>query len=147
MTELKKRTRLLMLYDHGLKRMRTELATYGMSIPELMQKLSDNEREWTLFPIVCSYIEQNGAMAFESGWKSYFVSHGDYLKDTEYRLIVGLGEILGRYTIDEQLEAIDRVSDALVLGVEETRHKVHEVSRLYLGTSFALSAMLVVMLL
>jgi len=53
---------------------------------------------------------------------------------------------LGRYTLEEQLSSIQSVIGLLAQGKEETRNKLRSVSRLYMGTSLSLSAMLVVLL-
>ncbi len=136
-----------MIYEQALRRMRSELATYGTSIPELMRALRESEKNTNLFEFVSNYIEENGPMAFCDIWKTYVKAESDYMTERENTAVLGLGDILGRYTIHEQLAAIDEVIEVLKEGKAETKMKLKEVAKLYLGTGLSLSSMLVVLLL
>lgn len=136
------RIRMLSTFEEALHLMRAELSSYGLRIPELMQRMDDCE----LFSSVAKYMEEVGPMGFSEGWKCCIERNCSFLTETERHEIAGLGEVLGRYTLEEQLFSIQSVIGLLVQGKEETRNKLRSVSRLYMGTSLSLSAMLVVLL-
>lgn len=127
--------------------MRAELATYGSGIPELMRMLCRREEETAIFDAVVLYIEQNGAMAFSEGWRTFISNHDEQLKEQELSALLGLADVLGLYAIEEQLAALEQASDVLCEGMEETRKKLREVSRLCMGASLSISLMLVILLL
>ena len=140
---MKERIRALEGYREELMRMRAELSTYGMSIPELIHVL----RNSVLFSLPLLRIEEEGPMAFSVGWKTGVAQNSGSLTVHEKNALERLGDVLGRYSIEEQLCAIDEVVDIFEQGKAETLHKLRSVTRLYMGTSLSLSAMLVVLLL
>ena len=127
---------------NGLCRMRSELSTYGISISDLMGLMKAEE----MFSMVAECLEKSGPMAFSDSWKSNMKSFGNALTVRELHALEGLGEILGRYALEEQIESLNAVLELLTEGMNETKHKLKSVSRLYVGTSLSLSAMLVVLL-
>lgn len=136
------RARILNGFEKALYRMKAELNSYGLSIPELMQRMGDVE----LFSSIAKEIEKEGPMGFAEEWKRCIDHNSGYLTDAEHHEIAALGEILGRYELAEQLTAVQNVITILNQGKEETKKKLSSVSKLYMGTSLSLSAMLVVLL-
>ena len=141
--KMKERIRVLDVVTEELKFIRAELHTYGLSIPELMGRMQTS----MVFSTVGDIIEQYGAMAFSEGWKDCVTKFGEHLTPQERQATEGLGDILGRYALEEQVRAIDEAVELLLQGKMETVKRLREVSRLYMGTSLSLSAMLVVLLL
>ena len=139
---LLERIRVLALISEALSTMRAELNTYNMSIPELMRTVKDNR----LFSSVVLLLEEE-PMSFSAQWKTCVAQVGKNLTVREYRAVSSLGDVLGRYALEEQLASMDGVIELLREGKSETAHKLHSVSKLYVGTSLSLSAMLVVLLL
>lgn len=142
LAEMRKRIEILESIISGLCRMRSELSTYGMSIPNLMA-LMKNEN---MFSSVRDCLERNGPMSFSDSWKAYIKEFGYALTAEENRVVSSLGDVLGQYAMTEQLESLRTVIELLEHGKVETRNKLRSVSRLYVGTSLSLSAMLVVLL-
>ena len=145
--DMKERVRMITMYREGLNRMKSELSTYGTSIPLLMNHLRAIENSCKLFAYVSDAIEQNGPMCFSSAWHTYITEHGKFLNNTECETMCTLGEVLGRYSLEEQIASIDRSIELLASGAQVTRVKLQELSRIYIGTSLCLSTMLVVLLL
>ena len=134
---------MLDAFTKELKFIKAELHTYGLSIPELMGRMQTS----MVFSTVGDIIEQYGAMAFSEGWKDCVTKFGEHLTPREHQSTAGLGDVLGRYSLEEQVSAIDEAVELLSQGKVETMMRLREVSRLYMGTSLSLSAMLVVLLL
>ena len=143
LVKLRERIKTLDTLIGELKRMRAELHSYGLSIPELMQKMGES----VIFSSVRDSIEMDGAMAFAMGWKGCVAKCESCLTPQECQAVSALGDVLGRYAMEEQLSALDEVVEILQNGKEETKQRLQSVSRLYMGTSLCLSAMLVVLLL
>lgn len=136
------RIRVIELFLDGLIKMRAELNTYSMSIPELMMTMKGHK----IFSSVCLLLAEE-PMSFSGQWKSSVDQVAESLTEQEYRSVSGLGDILGRYSLEEQLASMDSVIVLLREGKMHTEHKLRSLSRLYLGTSLSLSGMLVVLLL
>ena len=147
LAEMNERIRILSEYNYALNRLKSELSTYGTSIPQSMRNLSLENKRASLFGAVSEHIELYGAMAFSEGWKSYIVKHRGMMGEQAYCAVIDLADVLGRYSIEEQLAAIERALCSISLGQDETKKKLQRVSKLYLGTSISLSLMLVVLLL
>ena len=137
---------MLQNYETDLKKLKAELVSYEVSIPVLMQAMS-REGDGSIFSFASRCIMSEGAMAFSNAWHRYLNEHGVFLEEQEYHAVNALGDVLGRYTIEEQAAAIDHSLSVLSAGRKEHTDKLHSVTRLYLGTAIALSAMLVVLLL
>ena len=145
--EMKERIRRLMVYADELRAIHAQLSTYGTSIPVLMRALCIEHTTSGLFAAISEHMDRNGAMSFSDGWKRYINEQAAFLPEQELSALLHLGDVLGKYTVEEQLSSIERVLDLLYLGIGETKSKLREVSRLYLGTGLSLSSILVILLL
>ena len=140
---MSERIRILEMLIEAFNRMKAELHTYGMSIPELMEQM----REHQLFGAIRPRLEQEGAMAFSQIWLDCMERYHERLTAQEYRMVSELGDTLGRYALEEQLASLEAAIVFLTAGKNETKDRLRAVSKLYMGTSMSLAAMLVVLLL
>ena len=144
---MKERIRILCAYADTLKRMKEELSIRDLSIPTLLEVLSEEETMHGIFPYMKSYTEEHGIMAFDEGWRAYVVRDDAVFEEVEQKALLSVGETLGRCAIEDQLLEIERGISVLLDGACETRRKVKETMRLCLGTGVSLSIMLVIVLL
>lgn len=141
--KLMERKRLLSELTSILEKLHSELCTSAPALPQLM------ERVGTEHPIVGSIVsemQENGPISFYDAWHKS-IDREVYLTEEERNSLHGLGDVLGRYVLEEQLTAIARTLEVLREGYLSAKLQLAEVSRLYIGTGLSLSAMLVIILL
>ena len=147
LVSMKERTRLLNGYVDALKAMKAELSAQGLSIPKLMDVLSEGNSSHHIFAYLSSYIAEHGVMEFSVGWRSYIMSESSIIEEDELRSLMSVGDMLGKYTLEDQISEIEHCIEILERGIENTRQKQKEITKLYLGTSLSLSLMLIIALL
>ena len=136
------RIQTLNAFEDTLLRMEAELNSYGRSLPDLLEAM----KESALLGVVAQRMEEEGPMGFACGWRYCVEQYCVHLTEREQCAVAGLGEILGRYSLEEQLAFIHKTVAVIEEGKAETKNKLRTVSRLYMGTSLSLSLMLIVLL-
>ena len=132
-----------------LTRMRHELNSEHLSVPELMELMlsfAGNET-LALYRNVHHAMHLNGVACFTDVWQRSVEAELVALQSTEREAIGALGEILGQYLLEDQLTAIDTVCGKLRESISSLKTIAENKMRVSLSFAVAVSLMVAVLLL
>ena len=144
-----KRIRALSNLTSALFRMRMEMHAAAPSIPILIQIMCENSygEPRDFFASIWSSMEEHGAMAFYSTWNIKAKEMFWMLTKQEEDALIKLGDVLGAYILEDQVQEIDTAITIFQNGILDTKGFLKEQGKLYLGTSLSIGLILVVVML
>ena len=143
------RLRLLMELIGALEKMKVELHSNAPTLPCLMESmvLCANGKAKHFFEALHKAMREKGAMEFYDEWKRQARKELQHLTYQERAEVLCLGDTLGCYLIEDQVERIDRTLSVLREGAFSTKAYIRERLKLYLGTSVSMGMLAVIVLL
>jgi len=133
----KQRISFLFSMIQFLKGVNNELRTNLSSISELLtiSRTAYGESVQSLISCVLEDVNEQGAAAFKDSWKRNIRCYDKLLSIYEIELLSHLGDVLGRYILEEQVMAVDSVIYALEAGYQSelSECKASESFRVRLG--------------
>lgn len=129
----------------ALEHMHAKLAASLMPLPELTAQLSRDSRG----EVANFFAQVNGDILdveFRQNWRSAVENRLRRLQPEDRRTVMDLGDWLGRYTLQEQLTALERSCAALCDSRDHQRKKYTEERKLSYGLSAAVGIFLAIML-
>lgn len=142
---LQKRCALRTELERMLALMAFELGRFRTPLPQLFEKLSAGlEGEaLTLCCRMTSGLDRLGERTLDGIWAEAL----EPLPPPERKILLPLGNVLGRYGAEEQLRAVESCRAAMERSQCEAQAALRERGRMYVGLSAAGAAVLVVLLL
>lgn len=145
---LKRKIQIHFLFITLFHRIRQELKTNLWAIPELLCVLSDTcDPSLSIFlTSIREDVDLYGAAAFCSSWKKNLSPFANYFSAEETYLIEEIGNILGQYTLDEQMKTVDEVICALDHNYQNNVQKYQNSLKLNVACGSAVGIMITVLL-
>ena len=135
-------------YQEFLMKLHRELHTNAAPLPQLFSQLDISESSWAfaLFEKIKGSLYTQQSISFRDAWKEH-ISKDELLFIAEERqCILMLGETLGKYTLEDELQAIENAASKLQEGIQTTKQKIQEIAKLSMGCSAAIGIMLILVL-
>lgn len=138
---------LLALID-ALHIIRSEITTNLTPISEILNQLEThkNTSVCRLFSTVNRSISREGIPYFGKCWSSGVEQCCTELTFQERDALCALGNVLGKYSAEEECAAIDRCIATLESGYAAAKEKYADDAKLYTGVSMVTGLMLVILL-
>ena len=92
-------------------------------------------------------VDQSGAAEFTSSWRDNVTKSLIYLTEEEESAISQLGEILGRYSLDEQVIALEKVINTFENNYDSARELYQTKSKISLSIGASVGAIIIILLL
>ena len=143
------RIRLLMELIDALEKMKVELHSNVPTLPRLMDSMAlcaDGKAKY-FFEALNKAMREKGAMAFYDEWKRQTSKGLQTLTYRERAEFLHLGDTLGCYLLEDQVESVERNLAVLREGALSTKAYIRERLKLYLGTSVSVGMLAVILLL
>lgn len=127
-----------------LERMEFELGRFSVPLPVLFEHLAGQltGAARALCRRMCQVLPELGERTLAELWTQALES----LPPEERRLLLPLGQVLGRYGAEEQLMALAACRESMERAAAEARNDQREKGRMLVGVSAAGAAMLAVLL-
>lgn len=132
----------------ALSMMRREMSLNLTALPELSKKLSEccDEPAAGFFRMTWLMCEELGDFEFCGIWRLCIGKCFERLRQDELYALENLGAVLGRFTLDAQLKAIDDCEEILSVRLREYMSVRKEENRLKLGLMCAGCALILIVL-
>ena len=133
----------------SLDRIHAELSCALIPLPVLMERLAEdgNNDAALFFSQVHKALDQLDEKEFSRIWADAAERNLKQLQSAEYQEVVELGQWLGKYTLDEQLIALERCASVLRQRRDRCCEVFAEERKMSYGISLALGCFLSMMLL
>lgn len=133
----------------ALQIMRSEIHVNLTPIREIITDLSESAhpRCRRLFSETANSLEVYGAPYFSHCWRAGIAQYADILTEREQNALFALGEILGRYDVSDECNAIERCILELNAGYESAKLRYSTDARLYAGMYLTIGCILAIILL
>lgn len=127
-----------------LELMEFELGRFSTPLPALFERLAGQltGEAAALCVRVCRELPELGERTMADLWRSALGP----LPDAERRILLPLGQVLGRYGAEEQRMALAVCRESMVRAADEARSDLREKGRMAVGVSAAGAAALAVLL-
>lgn len=144
--ELRRRPRLLKITADSLKLIRSDIAFRLLPLPDTLRHAAQAASD----PLRDAYAELAAQMRtetqpFSEQWRAAFRALDGFSPEDQAALCT-LGEQLGKYDADSQLDAIDYCIHYLQSAEEEARLNAVRSGKLYSGLGFTIGLMMAVTL-
>lgn len=142
------RIRLLQDFLMDFRFIHNEMRTNLSSVPDLMKFLCRKGGKITgeaykkIYEMICAH----GAAKFQDDWCSVMKSYSKYLSSDEYDHLTNIGNILGKYILEEQLSALSHLIELFEKSLSEEKLILSEKKRIDLGIGASLGIILVILL-
>lgn len=142
------RIRLLQDFLRDFRFVHNELRSNLSSVPDLMDFLRRNGGESTreVYAIIFEMINTHGTALFHDDWCSGMKRYSRYLSSEEYDLLINVGNMLGRYILEEQLSALNHLIESFEESLSTEKLIFSEKNRLDIGIGTSLGIILVILL-
>lgn len=147
--EKKERIRALIELGHSLKLMRGELTLHASPLPDLLNtvaRLSAGVSE-RLFREMAEALDRLGEESFAGLWREKVLLCCRCLPSEAREELIRLGSILGRFSLEDQLQGLERCSQVFSCKTEELDRSLFSFRRMTCGLCFSGGAFLVIILL
>ena len=144
----KKHLRIMNAVCVSLDLMYRELEARALPLPELFRVLADSAEGQcgSFYDRLCAELSHLGKESFSNLWRRTATEMLTELRSDELAELSRLGDTLGRYSLERQLEAIRLCRDRLNSALVSRQQRYPERQRLTLGLSTAAAALLVIIL-
>lgn len=145
---IKQKIIILQEFIHDFHYMHIELQTNLSSVPCLLEFLSEKGGVSTrkIYQSLKTSLLSHPIALFSEYWTKAFACFGAILSPEAIQSITHLGNILGRYTLEEQLSEIERCITCLE--EECSREKINYIAKqkLYIGVGGTIAMITVILL-
>lgn len=133
----------------SLQIMRSEINVNLTPIGEIITDLSESAdpRCHQLFSKTADLLTVHGAPYFSHCWRAGIAQYSDILTEREQNALLALGEILGKYDVADECNAIERCILELNAGYESSKLRYASDARLYAGMYLTIGCILAIILL
>lgn len=144
----KHRMRVLRDFLHDFRFIHTEMKSNLSSVPDLMDHLRVKGGETTksAYRSVYEKIATHGAALFQEDWCCIMMQYRIYLTSEEYGLLLNIGDILGKYILEEQLSALNNLIRLFEESFAKEKEIFPEKKKINLGIGTSLGIILVILL-
>ena len=146
---MKQRLIFLSEFRSVLLRMSAELRMNLLSIPDLIEIVS-SACGAAVHPILTA-VEQdynlNGPVCFRESWCYHVKEKGSLLTLEEQESLCNLGTVLGQFSLEDELAALEQAAACLQLGYTETREKYTALRRVAMNFGGVIGLIIVIALL
>lgn len=138
---LKTRVEILKQYQIMLKRIKLYLSYENLQTYQIIKKLSDSQDFLKLIFLKGIYQKLEKEKNFPHIWKEEINNSQINLPDGDKILILSLGDILGSYELNSQIESIELQEKLLEEKISEAQEKFLQLGKLYrsLGVLFGIA--------
>ena len=132
-----------------LNQIKRELQTNLWSVSDMLNNIHDIDCDCinAFINHVKFKIEQNGAAEFSMCWNESAKQSLKYLSAEEKMTILQLGEILGRYSLDEQVTALEKAIHIFEISYESASETYRTNSKYSLCIGVSVGAIVTILLL
>ena len=143
------RLRVMSEFVNVLERMKLELRSVASPLPQMLAVLiADSHGTAKVFLNKLKVVmDEKGAVCFYDEWKRLTQYDLQMLNERERTSFLVLGDMLGCYVAEDQVEALERTISIFQEGVLTTREFIRERLKLYLGVSVSVGLLVVIVLL
>ena len=128
--------------------MEAEITAKAVPLPILIEQLAESAEgaAGLFFATLSAALEDLGERPFAELWTVTVQSSFPELRTDERAAIAALGEVLGRYSISRQREALARCRASLEQSLAYARGKEREDDRLVWGLALSIGAMMIILI-
>ena len=143
------RLRALRELISSLERMRVDMRANVPTMPQLINDLLESAHGVSklFFQGLRDAMDDRGAMSFYDEWKHLTQELLWMLSDAERAEMMTLGDMLGCYSAEDQIVAMERTISVLQAGALIIKKFIREKMKLYVGTSVSVGMIVVIVLL
>ena len=142
------RMRILRDFLQDFRLLHNELTSNLSSVPELIEFLSQKGGHTTRPAYISIHEELNmhAVALFHDDWCRSMKRYTKYLSSEEYNQLLTIGDILGKYILEEQLSAINNSICLFEESLSKEKSIYPEKKKLNLGIGTSLGMILVILL-